>query len=159
MPKEERLTITFHFSSFSWRGQGLPDKVLSIFLVVAILGAIGISAYTFANQGQKYTEFYILDEYGGTENFHLKIQVDEESEVILGIVNHDNKAINYQVKVLTNGTEQDEINIELAQEEKWEQPVMYSFDTIGNDQKVEFALYKDGEAYLQPLRLWVDVSP
>jgi len=50
--------------------------------------------------------------------------------------------------------------IELEHDEKWEGVVAFTPDTTGNNEKVEFLLYKNGEAKpsLESLHLWVDVT-
>jgi uncharacterized membrane protein len=167
---EERFTVMFNFRLPSWQGQSLADKVLSMVLVVAILGAIGTLGYAIAKPkaGEKFTEFYILGPDGKAENYPTELKVGEEGDVIVGIVNHEQENASYRVevwidgeqaKVRIGGEDRDEISVELENEEKWEQEVGFVPQKAGEKQKVEFVLYKDGEPYFkEPPYLWVDVE-
>ena len=66
---EERFTVSFNFKLPSWHGKGLVDKVLSIVLVVAIIGATGTLRYVISTPkvGERFTEFYILGPQGKAE--------------------------------------------------------------------------------------------
>jgi len=63
--------------------------------------------------------------------------------------------------VRIDGMKNNEIEpIVLGHNEKWEEIVSFTPDKAGNREKVEFLLYKNGEAepFLEPLRLWLDVT-
>ncbi len=81
--------------------------------------------------------------------------------MLLGIVNHEYQEIGYRVVVRIDGMVIEEIGpLVLEYKEKWEQEVIFIPEKAGENQEVEFLLYKDGEAepYLKPLRLWLDVT-
>jgi uncharacterized membrane protein len=167
---EERFTVLFDFRLPSWWGQSLPDKVLSVVLVVAIAGAIGTLGYAIATPkvGEKFTEFYILGPEGKAENYPTQLKVGEEGRVIVGIVNREQQRASYRVevwidgektKLWVNGEERDDIAVELENEEEWEQEIGFVPQKAAEKQKVEFVLYKDGEVYFEdPPHLWVDVG-
>jgi len=169
---EERFTVSFHFRLpfRHWQGQSLADKVLSVVLVVAILGAIGTLGYAIAapRVGEEFTEFYILGPHGKAENYPTELKVGEEGKVIMGIVNHEQEWASYKVEVWIDGEkatlridgeDRDEIIVELENEGKWEKKVGLVPQKAGEEQKVEFVLYKDGEPYLEePLHLRIDVE-
>jgi uncharacterized membrane protein len=167
---EERFRVPFNVRLPSWQGQSLPDKVLSVVLVVAIVGAIGTLGYVIAKPkvGEKFSEFYILGPNGKAENYPTELKVGEEGKVIVGIVNHEQEDTSYRVEVWLDGEQtmlriggedMDEISVELKPEEKWEEAVGFVPQKAGEKQKVEFVLYKDGEPYFkEPPYLWVDVE-
>jgi len=192
-PQEERFSATFNFSFPSLAGQSSVDKVLSVVLVVAILGAIGTLSYVIATpkEGEKFTEFYILGlegkadwyptefvmegnktilvRYRSVEAFQEK--GEEYGRVTLGIVNHEHEEASYRVEVRINGErvtvwlgeqEVEELGpIVLEHEETWERETGYAPTEIGEGQKVEFVLYKDGELYFEDeesLHLWINVK-
>lgn len=167
---EERFRVLFNVRLPSWQGQSTPDKVLSVVLVVAIVGAIGTLGYVVATPrvGEKFTEFYILDPYGKAENYTTELKVGEEGRVILGIVNHEQERASYKVevwiggektKLRIDGEDRDEIRVELENEGKWEKGVGFVPQKAGEGQKVEFVLYKEGKPYFEePLHLWIDVE-
>jgi uncharacterized membrane protein len=138
------------------------DKVLSVVLVVAILGALGTLGYVIAapKVGERFTEFYILGMEGKAADYPRELAVGEEAEVIVGIVNHEHEAVSYRLEVGIGGVGSDEVGpVALEHEQKWEGTVSFTPDKAGDNQKVEFILYKGGEAgpYLM-LHLWIDVS-
>ena len=167
---EEGFRVPFNIRLPSWRGQSVMDKVLSVVLVVAIVGAIGTLGYVVATPkvGEKFTEFYILGPEGKAANYTTELKVGEEGRVILGIVNHEQERVSYKVeiwidgekaKLRAGGEDRDEIRVELEHEGKWEKEVGFVPQKAGEEQKVEFVLYKDGEPYFEePLYLWVDVE-
>jgi len=167
---EEVFRVPFNIRLPSWRGQSMADKVLSVVLVVAIAGAIGTLGYAVATPrvGEKFTEFYVLGPEGKAANYTTELQVGEEGRVILGIVNHEQEEASYKVEVWINGEQaelrvggedRDEIGVDLEHEGKWEKEVGFVPQTAGENQTVEFVLYKDGEPYFEePLYLWIDVE-
>jgi len=167
---EERFRVSFSVRLPSWQGQSMPDKVLSVVLVVAIVGAIGTLGYVVATPrvGERFTEFYILGPHGKAENYPTELKVDEEGRVIVGIVNHEQESASYRIevridgqkaKLRIDGEDSDEIMVELENEGKWEQKVGFVPQKAGEEQKVEFVLYREGEPYLEePPHLRIDVE-
>lgn len=158
---EERFRVLFNVGMPSWQGQSIPDKVLSVVLVVAIAGVIGTLGYVVAtpSAGEKFTEFYILGPDGKATDYPTELKVGEEGRVIVGIVNHEQEEASYRVEVWIGGEDRDEIMVELEHEEEWREEVGFVPQKAGEKQKVEFVLYKDGEPYFEePLYLWVDVE-
>jgi len=144
-------------------GTGRWDKALSIILVLAILGALGMISYVIATPkvGERFTEFYILGQEGNDRSYPSQLVVGKEAEVVVGIVNNEYETVTYRVEVVLDGVKNNEVEgITLEHDEKWEEIVSFTPDRLGDDQKVEFLLYKDEEAqpYLEPLRLWLDVT-
>ena len=66
------------------------------------------------------------------------------------------------MKVWLDGEEVEAIGpIVLEHEVKWEQGISLAPTDIGEGQKVEFVLYKDGELCFEdgePLHLWIDAK-
>jgi uncharacterized membrane protein len=137
------------------------DKALSIVLAFSILAAIGILAYTLATHGvrEKFTEFYLLDSQGMTEDYPQKLLAGQPGEVILAIRNHEQQDTYYYVEVRLDGTETQRIGpIRLAHEKGWEGDVTF-VPTKAGKQRVEFQLYKEeGSEPYRDLYLWLDVG-
>jgi uncharacterized membrane protein len=138
-------------------------KVLTIFLIVAIVAALGFIIYmvTTPQKGEKFTEFYILDTAGKTQDYPKQVILGEAVDILIGVVNHEYQPASYQAKIKMNGIEVSEVNIgTLANEEKWEEKISFTPQFAGERQRVDFYLYKNGEdePYLkEPLRLYIDV--
>jgi len=146
-----------------WRGRSFLDKVLSVILVVAILGAIGAVGYVIARPevGERFTEFYILGPEGKAENYPKELVVGEETGVLVGIINREREIVNYYMEVQIDGVRNNQMGpLELGHDVEWEEIVSFTPYRVGNNQKVEFLLYKNGqsEPYLEPLCLWVNVE-
>ncbi len=160
--EEERFGIEFQLRIPSW-GTGVREKILSLVLVITILGALGMIGYVIATpkEGQKFTEFYILGLAGVAIDYPRELVVGEEGRVTIGIINNEYETVIYQVEVSIDGLKNNEVEgITLEHGEQWENEVSFMPEVAGENQKVEFLLYKNGEAepYLEPLRLWVDVT-
>lgn len=139
------------------------NKALFIALAVAIVVALAGIVYLAATPqpGEKFTEFYILDPQGKAEDYPQQVILGASVEVTIGVVNHEYQPAAYRVGITINGVRNKEINVgTLAHEQKWEQEISFVAQSAGDNQKVEFWLYKDNqvEPYLKdPLRLYIDV--
>ena len=139
------------------------NKTLSVFLIIAILAALGGIVYFVATpqQNEKFSEFYVLGLGGKAENYPRQVILGANVDVIIGVVNHEYQPATYRVEITINGVRNKEINVgTLAHQQKWEREVSFVAQSPGDKQKVEFWLYKDNEVepYLKdPLRLYIDV--
>lgn len=98
---------------------------------------------------------------GKAIDYPKELKVGEEGRVIIGIINHEQETVSYRVKVRIEGVRNNEVEpIMLGDEQKWEEIVSFTADRVGDNQKVEFLLYKNGETepYLKPLHLWINVK-
>ena len=158
----ERLTITININFSSFASQTKLDKVLTIALICAIIGAIGTLIYVIAmpKVGEKFTEFYILGEGGKAEGYPGELVVGETGYVILGIVNHEYEPVTYTAQVLIGNENNESIGpVTLTHEEKWENKVNFTSSEAGENIKVQFLLFRDDQ--LDPYRslhLWIDVT-
>ena len=158
--EDERLTISFSFRLHSWRGQSRLDKILSVILIVAILGAAGTTGYVIATpkQAERFTEFYVLGPEGKVGGYPEELTAGETATVIAGIVNYEHEEVSYQIEVVIDGATNNEVtDIVLGPEQKWEREVLFTPASSEVEHKVEFVLYKNGEPYSR-LHLWVNVT-
>ena len=162
LPPEERFEPRFGFSLSGFRGrQHLWDKVLLVLLVVVIIGAIGVLVCVARppEVEQTFTEFYLLGPEGRAVDYPDVIVLGEEATVTLGIINRHQEIADYHIKIVSGEQEVGGVaTITLAHEEEWEQQVSFAPIEVGEEQKVEFQLYKGGASNaLHVLDLWVDV--
>lgn len=125
-----------------------------------VLGTIGAIGYVIASPGEggRFSEFYILGPEGKAEGYLKELTAGEKTAVIMRIVNHEREDVIYRVEITIGGNKHYEVvQIALGQEEKWEQEVFFTPVKVGEKQKVEFVLYKNGESYRR-LHLWVNVK-
>jgi len=189
LPEQARFCIEFWLKLPGWGGSVLNKSLSVILLVsiLGALGALGYVIAT-PKLGERLTEFYILGPDGAAQGYPNefvmngdkvvlvrynggKIQevTSDTGRVILGIVNHEHENATYLVRVIIDGEpvkvyfDKDELDkigpIELAHEEKREHEIGFTPQHIGDNQKVEFVLYKDGALYFEnPPHLRIDVK-
>jgi uncharacterized membrane protein len=147
------------------------DRILTVILVIAIVLAISMVVYVIVTpkEGEKFTEFYILGPNGTASDYPTNLKVGEEGEVIIGVVNHEYANVTYLLEVKLNGEVIDEKSFELMHNETWESPFTFKAERAGEDQKLEFLLFKnpfrksvygkeDKEDVYRRLHLWVDAT-
>ena len=124
------------------------DKILSSVLGLLILAAISAIAYIITSPppGEGFTEFYVRGVEGKAEGYPKELVVGEEVKVLLGIVNHEYQVMSYRVVMRIDGMKNEEIGpVVLEHEEEWEQEVSFIPGKMGENQGVEFLLFKEGE--------------
>jgi uncharacterized membrane protein len=162
LPEGERFEPRFHMKLPQWKKQTRLDKALSAILILSILGAIGALVYVVAlpRAEEPFTEFYMLGPEGMAEDYPQELVLGEQAEVTLGIINHEHQDDDYNIEVKLDGENVQGIGpISLAHEEEWQEKLTLVPAKAGEDQKVEFLLYKGegSEPYLI-LWLWLDVK-
>jgi len=146
------------------KSRGIRDRALLAILIAAISVALGMLGYTIANPkvGERFTEFYILGLSGKAMDYPQELMVGEEGRVIVGIINREHEPVTYRVEVVIDGVKNNEVGpVILEHEGKWEGEVSFMPEVAGDNQKVEFLLYKnngEGEPCLKPLYLWINVK-
>lgn len=180
MPVEDRLSISIELQVPDWGDYDLLDKVLTIALVISIVAAVAALTYVLVvpREGEKFTEFYILDRNGMAQDYPTQLNVSEQGTVIMGVVNHEYEMINYSLTVVLvtvqfvfNSTTQRNDTIELSNqtldtrpvllehERTWEEFLNFSIAQTG-DYKLRFLLFRgaiQGEPY-RNLHLWINVE-
>jgi len=158
---EKRFIISITVHTTKWGELTRVDKILTVALVGAIIFAVGSLYYvaTTPKVGEKFTEFYILGPGGKAEGYPREMKVNEEKEVIVGIVNHEYRPVSYTAEVRMDGQVKKRLGpCELNHEEKWEGSVGFSALQPHENLKVEFLLFKDGESEpYRSLHLWVNI--
>ncbi len=146
-------------NKLGWGGS-VWNRVLSSILMLTILGALGVLVYTIAVPTEEgFTEFYLLDLSGLAKDYPSQLMVGEEGKTVVGIINREQETATYRMEVRIDGVMNSRVGpVTLEHDEKWEEIAGFTPDRVGDRQKVEFLLYKQGEseAY-QRLHLWVDV--
>lgn len=162
LPAEEAFGVAIGVRLPSWSQARMIDRLLALALVLSLAG-MGVAAYfvtTSRGSSERFTEFYVLGAGGKAEAYPSLVKVGENAEVMLGLVNHEGQDTSYQVAVRLDGDNTDEIaNPVLGDGQRWEKTVALVPAHVGDDQKVEFLLYKDGgiEPY-RSLHLWLEVE-
>ncbi len=161
----------FFAISFAWWGkQSILERILSVILILVVCGTIGVLIYTIAvpKTGSAYSELYVLNSQGVADNYPSDIKAGDTGNVILVIINHENRMAVYRIEVQIDNDSNDGIdpvtlgtidNITLENEQKYETHASFTPQITGDGQKVYFILFKDGETepYLE-VNLTVNVN-
>jgi uncharacterized membrane protein len=142
------------------------DKALTVFLVLSILLSVATLIYVVVTpkEGEHFTEFYILRPDGKADNYTTKYAPGESGTVLVGIVNHEYRAVNYTMELkLENKSlplQENQKQIGLANNETWEEPVTFTPPFEGQNMKLEFLLFNDTDVSVpyRDLHLWIDVN-
>jgi uncharacterized membrane protein len=139
------------------------NTALFVFLAAAIVVTSGFIIYMNVTPQNinKFTEFYVLNAEGKAKDFPEQVIVDDPVGVLLGVINHEYQPADYNVEIKMDNTEVGEANTgTLAYQQKWEEKVSFIPRVVGEGQRVDFILFKNGETepYLnEPLTLYIDV--
>jgi uncharacterized membrane protein len=138
------------------------DRLLNIMLALAAVVCICTIVYAIATPktGEKFSEFYILGTEGKAENYPRDVKLGSPISLTIGVMNHEQTETTYTVKVIIDGVNNRVLPmITLAPEQKQEQAISFTPAKVGENQKVEFLLFKNAETepYLT-LHIWVNVS-
>lgn len=158
----ERFALRINLRLPNWSSVARFDQVLYIALALVVIGSIATLGYTIAKPKpqEAFTNFYMLGPGGKMENYPSVITLNQTANVTLGLENQENQAASYTVVITLDGQPVQTLDpITLADEEKWSSDITLTPTRVGENQKVEFQLYKNQEtaSYLT-LRLWLDVT-
>jgi uncharacterized membrane protein len=168
LPVEDRFAVAIGAAFRSFKesfaaSESRLDRILTVILIISIVVAIGMVVYVIVTpkQGEKFTEFYILGPGGKAADYPTTLQKGEEGLVIIGVVNHEYAIVTYELKIQLEGVLVGGENLTLSHNETWERPFTFRPTQVGEDQKLEFLLFRAGQNETDPYRslhLWVDVA-
>jgi len=159
-PAKEKFSALERLLKFNL-GQSDLDKSLSIILIASIISSTAIFTYVLVTPktGERFTEFYLLGPNGTASSYPTDLKVGGDEKVIIGIVNQEYENVTYCLEINFNGSLIHEKHFFLIETEKREISFTFKATEKGENQKLEFLLYKDQqrEAY-RTLHLWVRVT-
>jgi uncharacterized membrane protein len=160
LPDEEKPSFNINITKCN-KGSAL-SKTIALILIIFIIGITGVLVYTIATHKtvENFTEFYILGLRDRATDYPRELKLGDSGKVVLGIINHEQKVTSYIVEIKIDGIVNGTLGpITMDLDEKFENEVSFIAQKVGDNQKLEFILYKDGqnEPYLN-LFLWIDVK-
>jgi uncharacterized membrane protein len=162
-PLDERFALRLELDVAGWRSSGLLDRSLTVALALSIFAAVGTFLFVLAKPevGERFTEFYVLGPYGEAEDYPRRVLAGQLLNPIVGVINREHEDISYRIRIEAGGRQVKEItDINLSHDEKWVKRIVFALDEPGEDQQLQFLLYRDGqEEPYRSLHLWIDVSP
>jgi uncharacterized membrane protein len=141
--------------------QGNLSRIVTGALILVLFGGVWmfIQASRTAHLDPPMTEFYLLGSGGQTESYPKTGYPGGTLDVDYGIVNRENEAAAYQIKVFIQGEQVGE-SPSTRMDPNETQIKMIEFHlpkSISNLVKVEFVLYR-GDVPYRFLHLWIDIS-
>jgi len=96
---DERFTISLNLSLP--KSESKLDKALTIILAISVILAISIITYVLITpqQGEQFTQFGVLGSNGNATGYPRNLTIGENTSVIMGIVNHEYKTVNYTIEI------------------------------------------------------------
>jgi uncharacterized membrane protein len=129
--------------------RGMTAKLLTAILIVSMAASTGLALYIILVPAHHdhFTEFYILGPGGEADNYPAIFDPGEQKPVLVGIANHENAYMTYDLVVALNDsnalTTLYEEKIGLADSKTWEKTVHLKPDRAGSRMRLEFLLYTD----------------
>ncbi|MFB2623835.1 DUF1616 domain-containing protein [Methanothermobacter sp. KEPCO-1] len=138
------------------------DGKISLLLSIILLVLIAVTVYITLNPApsERFTEFYILGPGGKAYGYPENLTAGANASVIVGVVNHEYRNETYLMVVRLGGDVLRNETIKLGNGEKWERRVNFTVTEAGEDQKLEFLLYRlpeTGKPY-RSLHLFINVT-
>ena len=160
-----KMILSFRAEILEKPGSRL-DKALTVFMIFSILLSVTTLVYIILipKEGEHFTEFYILGPEGKADNYTTKYVVGEKGTVIVGIINHEYRPMNYTMEIKLKNKSlplpENQKKISLANNEIWKEPVTFTPSSEGKNMKLEFLLFNETDRILpyRDLHLWIDVD-
>lgn len=172
LPENDAFQVPFRKTAHSLKAEILEkpesklDKTLTIILIFSILLSVTTLVYVILTpkEGEHFTEFYILGPDGKADNYPTEYMMGENGTVMVGIINHEYKPINYTIDIrLENKSlplSENQRQINLDHNMSWEEPVTFTPPFEGKNMKLEFLLFNETEKTTpyRDLHLWINVN-
>lgn len=172
LPETETFNISFRATALSLKSEIMEnsesklDRVLTVFLILSILLSVATLAFVVLSpkEGEHFTEFYLLGPQGKADNYTTDYMLGQSGTLIVGIVNHEYRPINYTMEVRLENKSlplpENVKHITLAHNDTWEEPVTLIPPFEGQRMKLEFMLYNETDKSIpyRDLHLWINVN-
>lgn len=138
------------------------ENALIIALIISIVIAGGLQIYAkLLQEDEDFTSLYILGQNGKAENYPEITSQTEPITVTVGIENHENEDVNYQLQMKFNEIILQNTNISVSEGDIWKDEFTFTPSQIWEGKaKLEFALLKSGEetAPYRSVNLWISYN-
>jgi uncharacterized membrane protein len=172
LSETEAFEVPFRETALSLKAEILEkpksklDQALTVVLILSILLSVATLIYVIATpkEGEHFTEFYILGPDGKADNYTTNYVLGESGTVIVGIVNHEYRPINYTMEIRLENKSlplpENQRQISLAHNETWQEPVTFTPLFEGQNLKLEFLLFNETDRTVpyRDLHFWIDVN-
>lgn len=165
LPRRRRFALGLGSDAGRWRTSHrsvLSDRIMALVVLVLLAASIFALAYIdgVPDQGKRLTEFYVLGPDGKASDIPASAVAGKPSTVIVGVANHEFKAVNYTLRLLFNSSILFQKVMLLGHNQTWEHMVSFVLKDSGEKQRLEFMLYKESDL-ASPYKsqyVWINVS-
>ncbi|UCG70966.1 MAG: DUF1616 domain-containing protein [Thermoplasmata archaeon] len=161
---EERFTLPLDIISDNINAISSSDKILVLISAIVIVIGGAMLFYIVINPPtERFTELYILDENGTTENYPSILDLNESSSIIITVVSHEGQKTYYNIEVNLEPETGDNITLaeysfSLTDDEEWQQEIDFSINESGKF-KLLVELFKENEnTPYSTNHIWIDVE-
>lgn len=161
IPPEKRFSVALQFDVSRWQALEALDKFLSVALVLSMLAIMSALVYGISKPkiSEKFTEFYVLGSGTKADGYPEEIAAGKPLTLIVGVINREHDDVHYRIDRAGVAGRERVAALFLRHDEKWEQSYTFILTEPGENQKVEFLLYKgDEEEPYRSLHLWITVK-
>lgn len=161
LPESERLRLGLRVPTFLVK-QSRAGKVANVLLIISVVAVLvsGSAAFFAPRVDEKFTEFYVLSSSGSVVDYPRNVRLGAEVTVTLGIKNEEGTSLAYRVEPQMGGFRVGEDwYVILPSGEKAEKTIVVSPPREGDNQRVDFLLYRGNEE--EPYRstyFWLNVK-
>lgn len=123
----------------------IVNKIIKALLIIVLILAIICVCYMVVNpnQGEGYTEFYILDHNNNTTDYPTNVSQYSIEKINIGIKNKENTRMNYTVVIKRNDTILTIYNKTLQNDQEEVTPYYITQTShVGDNQDLKIELYK-----------------
>jgi uncharacterized membrane protein len=159
----ERFTVKTEFILTKVDTMKSTDTVVIVIVIIAIVIGFGLLSYIAMNlPSEQYSEIFILDSNGTTENYPTDLDVNESASIIVNVVSHEQEDTDYQVVVTLESQDNGNVTLQdlefsLTNKEEWEYVLNFSVNESGLFKlNIELIRGNEEEAYATN-HLWIDV--
>ena len=176
LPDSDKFVLTIPALNNLWP-EDKTEKIFTIVIVVLLVLSCCALAYVLLTPsiGEKYTELYILDANGTTENYPVNITTNDTATILVGIKCHEYDPVNYRIVIgIENATTVSDYNnwnqtfsftatnsvgrdITLNHGWMFEENITFNIPNPGR-YKVVWQLYMDGLETEYEVHMWVNVN-
>jgi uncharacterized membrane protein len=165
LPVDQRFILAFAMDSaksvaVSQNKNSKFKNIIYAVLIVVVLGSL-VTVYALSSLSARpnYTEFYLLSAQGTTTNYPRTLHLGESVTIDAVLVNHQPTTLDYNINITINGQEVAIYKeIHLMSNDKWQKELSFIPQSIGDNQKVEFTLFKSENTTPEDnLYIWIDV--
>ena len=164
LPEDQRFSITLNWNWSAVRQMNSMSKILLVLVILAVLALAGLVTYSVGKPSlsPRPSEFYILNAEGKAENYPREVKTGDPVTITVTVVNNEVVPNSYRVNITNAGETIGEMTTgELSPDEKWQRQASFSLQHAGQNQKVDFQLYKEGvtePCFKEPLYIYLEVT-